>query len=307
MRILFFGITQFAVQGLKKLIALDQAPVAVVLSPIHSQDIDTLKQICREHRIEVYTQANVNDPSFLSTVRTHLRPDLILTFTFDQKLSPGLIESAANAINMHPSFLPYYRGHNPYFWPIANAETFTGVSYHFLTENFDQGDIILQEQIPIRPTDTCGLVIFNQEKIAVTLLARLLQMIESGNPLPRRVQPQGDYPKAPKPTLRDHFIRWEQPGETILNLIRALNPYGGAYTQYKDIVLAIYQASLAHYHIPGVPGTILSLGAQGPVIKTGSGAVVLQILAAGKKYLLSGNDFVENERVAIGDKLISWE
>ncbi|MEK6557231.1 MAG: hypothetical protein AABZ14_02910, partial [Candidatus Margulisiibacteriota bacterium] len=173
--------------------------------------------------------------------------------------------------------------------------------------NFDQGDIILQERVPIRPNDTCGLVVFHQETVAVDLLERLLQMIQSGEPLPRMTQLQGDFPRAPKPTLRDHFIQWDRTSESILNHIRALNPYSGAYTQYKDTVLAIYQATLTHYRIPGDPGTILSLSAQGPVVKTLSGAIVLQILTAGKKYLLSGNDFIENEKVTVGDKLVSWE
>ncbi|WP_130472396.1 methionyl-tRNA formyltransferase [Candidatus Magnetaquicoccus inordinatus] len=307
MKVLLFGITQFATRGLKRLIQLNHIPVGMVVMPHSTQDIDNIRLICQDYKIPVYAPASVNTPEFLSIVQNDLKPDLILTYTFSERLSMALIGSAPFAVNMHPSYLPYYRGNNPYFWPIANGETSTGVSYHFLSEYFDEGDLIFQQHVPIHPGDTSGLVIHHQEIVAADLLEKLMNLLTAGLPLPRNPQPQGDFVKAPKPTLQDYFIQWQWPSEKIINRIRALNPFTGAYTQYKNTVLAIYQASPSSYGLHSEPGTIVSLSPEGPLVKTGNGVVILKILTAGKKYLLSGSDFIEQEHLQVGDKLISWE
>lgn len=56
-------------------------------------------------------------------------------------------------INLHPSLLPEYRGMAPQHWPIINGESKTGVTVHYVDEGTDTGDIILQEEIELLPTD----------------------------------------------------------------------------------------------------------------------------------------------------------
>ncbi|RJQ30400.1 hypothetical protein C4565_00255 [Candidatus Parcubacteria bacterium] len=45
-------------------------------------------------------------------------------------------------INIHPGVLPENRGPNPYFWALAKRELFSGITFHQLTETFDQGPIM---------------------------------------------------------------------------------------------------------------------------------------------------------------------
>ena len=307
MRILFFGITQFAVKGLKHLINSGYKPVGVVVIAIENQDISTIRQICTEQKIPVYCFDDINVQSFIDIVKTQLKPDLILTFTFSQKLKPELYTLAKYAINMHPSYLPAYRGNNPYFWTIANGETSTGVSYHFLNEDFDEGNIISQETVPILIDDTCGQVVARQEPVALKLLDSILNLCSNNIPLPSSVQPEGTFPKAPKPGVRDLFIHWDWNSKKIINRIRSLNPYTGAYTQYKNVVLAIYKASITQYTSAYPTGTVIAFAPEGPIVKTGDSAVIVKIVTVGKKYLLSGNDFIEYEKVKIGDKFKTWE
>ena len=193
MRILMFGMTQIAVKGLKRLISLNQYPVGMVVSPIYNQDIENIKLICHDNSIPVYSFENINNQEFISIVKNKLKPDLLLTYTFPQKIGQELLALSKLGINMHPALLPNYRGSNPYFWTIANGETMTGVTFHYLTSEFDAGDIILQEKIPISPKDTCGLVIYRQEEIAATMLEKLLMLIET-NQLTSTPQPAGDFP-----------------------------------------------------------------------------------------------------------------
>ena len=307
MRILMFGMTQIAVKGLKRLISLNKYPVGMVVSPIYNQDIENIKIICHEHSIPVYCFENINNKEFISVVKNELKPDLLLTYTFPQKIGQELLAIPKLGINMHPALLPSYRGSNPYFWTIANGETMTGVTFHYLTSEFDAGDIILQEEIPISPKDTCGLVIYRQEEIAANMLEKLLTLIET-NTITSTPQPAGDFPKAPKPNINETFIHWDWPTSKIINRIRALNPYNGALTQYKNQLIAIYEASETHYFGSGKEknGETVGLTQEGPMIKCSNGAIIIRILVVGKKYLLSGSDFIEYEKLKIGDKFIAW-
>tara|TARA_B110000971_G_C19913474_1_gene455657 strand:+ start:56 stop:805 length:750 start_codon:yes stop_codon:yes gene_type:complete len=54
--------------------------------------------------------------------------------------------SKFGAINIHPSYLPYYKGKDPNFWSILNDGPF-GVSIHYANKNIDSGPIIYREKI----------------------------------------------------------------------------------------------------------------------------------------------------------------
>ena len=56
-------------------------------------------------------------------------------------------------INFHPSYLPFGRGKDPYFWSIVNDEPF-GISCHFIDKKIDGGFIIAQKMIAKSWTDT---------------------------------------------------------------------------------------------------------------------------------------------------------
>ncbi len=56
-------------------------------------------------------------------------------------------------VNFHPSYLPFGRGKDPYFWSIVNDEPF-GISCHFIDNKIDAGSLIIQKRIPKEWTDT---------------------------------------------------------------------------------------------------------------------------------------------------------
>jgi methionyl-tRNA formyltransferase len=305
MRILFFGITQLAVKALRQLIADNKKPVAVVVSSTNNNDIYNVRLICKDNNIPVYAFEDINCQEFLSIVKNELKPDLILTYTFSQKLSDELINSATWAINMHPALLPNYRGANPYFWTIANGETKTGITFHFLNNRFDEGDIITQAEIPIFDRDTCGIIMNKQEKLGSSMLEEIFDMLEN-NIIVRTPQPQGDFPKAPKVNLKETFIQWDWPVKKIINRIRALNPFNGALVQYRHQLVGIYEATSTSYvYDPDKDnGTIITLTPEGPMVKCSDGSLIIRICVVGKKYLLSGTDFIEHEKIKEGERFI---
>tara|TARA_B100001029_G_scaffold170958_1_gene167291 strand:- start:200 stop:772 length:573 start_codon:yes stop_codon:yes gene_type:complete len=57
-------------------------------------------------------------------------------------------------INIHPSLLPKYKGLNTHRRAIENNETVTGCTVHYVNENLDGGEIVLQKEVRIDNSDT---------------------------------------------------------------------------------------------------------------------------------------------------------
>ena len=60
----------------------------------------------------------------------------------------------APIINVHPSLLPKYKGLHAVEQAINNREEYTGCSVHYVNEELDGGEVIMQSEVPILPEDT---------------------------------------------------------------------------------------------------------------------------------------------------------
>jgi len=85
--------------------------------------------------------ADVNG-SEMSDLLRNLRPDLVVSFHFDQILRPPFLEAAgAPVLNVHPALLPAHRGPCPSFWTLAAGEARCGVTVHRVVDaGIDTGE-----------------------------------------------------------------------------------------------------------------------------------------------------------------------
>lgn len=86
--------------------------------------------------------------------------NIIVLAGFLWKIPKALIEAYPDKIiNIHPALLPKYGGKGMYGHfvheaVIANKETESGITIHFVNENFDEGEHIFQASCAVLPTDT---------------------------------------------------------------------------------------------------------------------------------------------------------
>lgn len=86
--------------------------------------------------------------------------DLIILAGFLLKIPESFIKAFPNKIvNIHPSLLPKFGGKGMYGMHvhnavIANKETESGITIHFVNEEYDKGPVILQVKCKVDPTDT---------------------------------------------------------------------------------------------------------------------------------------------------------
>ncbi|MCX2678857.1 phosphoribosylglycinamide formyltransferase [Galbibacter sp. EGI 63066] len=89
-----------------------------------------------------------------------LKPDLIVLAGFLWKVPSAIINSFPDKIiNIHPALLPKYGGKGMYGMRIHeavvnNKETESGITIHYVNEQYDEGNIIFQEKIAVTPSDT---------------------------------------------------------------------------------------------------------------------------------------------------------
>lgn len=73
--------------------------------------------------------------------------DILVTAGWHEKIPNETISLArVSAINLHSSILPDYKGANIYNHIWANVEKYCGASAHYLTNKFDQGNILSFEK-----------------------------------------------------------------------------------------------------------------------------------------------------------------
>ena len=86
--------------------------------------------------------------------------DVIVLAGFLWKIPSNLIEAFPDKIiNIHPALLPKYGGKGMYGMHVHNAvkenkESETGITIHYVNENYDEGGIIFQATTQLEPTDS---------------------------------------------------------------------------------------------------------------------------------------------------------
>lgn len=86
--------------------------------------------------------------------------DLIVLAGFLWLVPASLLKAFPNQIiNIHPALLPKYGGKgmygdNVHKAVLANGETESGITIHFVNEHFDEGETIYQAKFKIEPADT---------------------------------------------------------------------------------------------------------------------------------------------------------
>ena len=107
--------------------------------------------------------------------------DLIILAGWMRIITPKLIDAFPNQIiNLHPSLLPKYKGLHAIEQAMESGDTITGVSVHYVNEELDGGEIILQEEVPILPKDTVETLTKAIQRKEYYLLPKAIGMIKYG-------------------------------------------------------------------------------------------------------------------------------
>jgi methionyl-tRNA formyltransferase len=248
MKIVFMGTPDFAVASLNALVEAGFEIAGVVTAADkpagRGQKLQesAVKRYAVEHGLKVLQPLKLKDPEFIAALQS-LNADLQVVVAF--RMLPEIVWDmpSKGTINLHGSLLPQYRGAAPINHAIINGEKKSGVTTFFLKHEIDTGDVIFSTTVPIADTDTAGDLHDSLMTAGAELLVKTVKAIESGN---YNEQPQvfsAELKHAPKIFKDFCRIDWNQPVQTVYNLIRGLSPYPTAFTFLNDKTLKVFKAS----------------------------------------------------------------
>ena len=108
---------------------------------------------------EIFSKVELFESKVLQKLNA-IQPDLIVLAGFLLKLPEAIIEAYPNKIiNIHPALLPKYGGKGMYGMNVhkavvENKEKETGITIHFVNENYDEGAIIFQKSVLLSESDS---------------------------------------------------------------------------------------------------------------------------------------------------------
>ena len=134
-------------------------------------------KVARKHEVPVEEVADINAPEFLARLE-EMGVDVVISASCPQVFRELLRLPPRGCVNVHAGPLPRYRGMLPTFWVLYEHEPETAVTVHYMNEELDDGPIILQEAVPIPPSETQANLMRRCKLVGAGLLSQAIDLLE---------------------------------------------------------------------------------------------------------------------------------
>lgn len=308
MKIVFMGTPDFSLQPLKKLIEAGHYVSLVLTREDKKRNRGELsptpvKELAQELNIPVLTPSRMKDEALLERLNSE-KADFFVVVAYGKILPKEILDMPKfGCINIHASLLPEYRGAAPIQWSIIDGKKKTGITTMLMDEGLDTGDILKQYELPIADNETGGSLF---EKLALLGGEAIVDTIDNFNNITPKKQGESTtgYAKMISKSMGD--IDFNKSAIEIERLIRGMNPWPSAYTNYMGKVLKIWEAKVAENisKLPNIKlnenyGKIYSFNNRIFIICNSSVLEVLSLQLEGKKKM-SAKDFLLGREIEQG-------
>ncbi len=311
MRVVFLGTPEIAVPPLQYLLNYSYDVAAVFTQPDrpsgrgHKRMPSPVKVFAERKGIPVHQPEKIVLEENRMMMED-LRPDYLVVAAYGQILPSWFLKSARLApLNIHFSLLPRYRGAAPVAHSILNGDSVTGVTIMIMEEALDAGPILTQKEVPISATVTRGELENELASIGAELLTETMGKYTAGSlqPVPQDARLATWAPAISKNNAR---IIWGENSRRIHNHIRALSPWPGAYTIFRDERVRIWSSApeTKNDYSSEVPGTFLGISKNGLRVLCGEGSVLeITELQKSSRKRVNGREFANGEHLRSGELL----
>ena len=256
--VIFFGTPEFARYCLDYLVTAGFHIKAVVTAPDRKAGRgkkltpSVVKQYALAQKLTVLQPTRLKNDLFIEQLSA-LEAELFVVVAF--RMLPKAVWSlpALGTINLHASVLPNYRGAAPINWVLINGEKETGVSTFLIDEAIDAGLLLQTRTLPIDKKDNFGTLHDKLLHLGAPLLEETLLERKDQRLIPQKQDESKFVNAAPRLNTENTRIIWTHSLEQIVNQIRGLNPYPGAWTMLtnegQDYRIKIYEAEALHEEV----------------------------------------------------------
>jgi methionyl-tRNA formyltransferase len=305
--LVFCGTPAFAVPTLEKLVNAGFPVSLVVTQPDKPRGrgmevaLSPVKHRALELGLPVIQPERIKNNDGFRTQLSALEPQAIVVVGYGRLIPQWMIDlPPLGNLNLHASLLPKYRGAAPIQWALANGETQTGVTTMRIDAGLDTGDILLQKEISIAPSDTAETLAPRLAAVGADLMVETLRGLQART-IHRRPQDHAKATMAPILKKEDGQIDFRRPAAEILNRLRGFQPWPGAFTTFRGKNLHVWNAASLQRALP--MGQLL-VEADRLFVGCGAGNALqlLEVQPEGKKRMPAW-DFVHGYRPSTGERL----
>lgn len=308
MRVLFWGTPDFATAPLRALLGEGFDVVGVVTQPdkavgrSRSQlQPPPVKVVAEEEGIPVLQPEKPRGAEFLEQLRA-LEPDISVVVAYGHILGRDVIDlPKRGTLNIHASLLPEYRGAAPIQAAIRDGLEWTGVSIMRMEQKLDAGPVIMQLGTTVSADETYGDLTLRLSELGAAALIEALTLVELGQ-AKETAQNDEQASYAAKIDRESTRVDWTHDAITVSRSIRAYDPRPGAYTSLGGAEVKLFGARLAEKSAGGQPGEVLGANADGLLVATAAGAVLIaQVQPSGKKRM-TAEEWLRGRGIAVGQR-----
>ncbi|GAA5096400.1 methionyl-tRNA formyltransferase [Chryseobacterium ginsengisoli] len=238
LKVVFLGTPEFAKTSLEAIHQSHHEVVGVVTvadkASGRGQKINQspVKVFAVENNIPVFQPEKLRNPEFLDELRK-LDADVFVVVAF--RMMPKVLFEMPKlgTFNLHASLLPDYRGAAPINYAVINGEAKSGATTFFINEKIDEGNILLQEEIPVLEDENAGSLHDRLMEMGSKLVVKTLDGLAE-NSIIEKPQPEVEHPKnAFKIFKEDTRIDWTKNSKEVHQFILGMSPYPAAFTTLK--------------------------------------------------------------------------
>lgn len=150
--------------------------------PVVVSNHEDTRRLVEGHSIEfahmpVTAETKLEREKELEELIENHKIDLVILARYMQILSPDLVQKLeGQVINIHHSFLPSFKGAKPYHRAHDRGVKLIGATAHFVTEDLDEGPIIVQDVLQVDHKATPKDLIVAGRDVEARVLAHAIKM-----------------------------------------------------------------------------------------------------------------------------------
>lgn len=305
MRIIVNGQQAFGKSVLEALLERGEEVVGVYCEPDkEGRPADPIKEAALERKVPLFQPKSYRKQEMWEQIAS-LKPDLcVMAYVTLFVPEEALNVPTHGSIQYHPSLLPKHRGPSSINWPIIWGEKKTGLTIFWPDNGLDEGPVLLQKEVQIKNDDTLGSLYFNHLfPMGVEAMLEGVDLVRDGK-APRVEQ---DHSKATyEGWCRRDLVRinWHMPLETTWNLIRGANPQPGAWTQFEDQSVSIFDCEKIAEPKSVQPGQITDISNGGITVAAADGQLRVKRLRPAKEKKLDAAEWARSAGIKKGARFV---
>ncbi len=262
-----------------------------------------VKEWAMAHGIEVFQPIKVRDIESIDKLKS-IGADVCVVAAYGQILSKEALDIPRfGCLNVHGSLLPKYRGAAPIQWAIINGEEKTGVTIMQMDVGLDDGDILLQKELPIASEDTGGTLFDKLALLGGEAIVEALALLEKGQ-LVAVPQDESSATKVGKIDKAFGKIDFTKTAEEIERLVRGLSPWPGTHCLFRGKSLKILKVAVEEKNAKDFAcGETVSVSKNSWNVAAREGILSIKKVQPSGKKPMEIEDFLRGYRVMSGEVL----